>query len=352
MIQYKVIGVMSGTSLDGIDVAYCTFSKQDNNWDYNIIDAHTYKYPQNWKERLSNAHNLCKTDLNEFDREYGIFTGRTINKFLENKNYHVDIIASHGHTVLHEPDKGICLQIGNGVSIYKETGIKVVNNFRALDVSLGGQGAPLVPIGDELLFGEYLYCINLGGFANISENINEKRIAYDICPVNIVINLLANKLNLEFDENGALGRKGNIIPPLLNDLNNIDYYKQKAPKSLSREWLESSFLPIITKYENTTEDIIITIYEHIANQINFSTINNNTGDILLTGGGANNHFLIELLQKRIKHNIIIPEKELIEFKEALIFALLGVLRIRNEVNCLSSVTGASRDCSGGEIIEK
>jgi len=217
-----------------------------------------------------------------------------------------------------------------------------------MDIALGGQGAPLVPIGDRLLFSEYDFCLNLGGFANISFESENKRIAYDICPVNIILNELASKTGVAFDKDGEIGKSGTIHSELLNTLNNISYYHQKHPKSLGKEWLTSNFSPFLEDFNIPLNDKIRTLYEHISHQItNSITIGN--AKILITGGGAHNVFLIDLLKQKTKANIVIPTNEIIDFKEALVFAFLGLRRLRGEINCLASVTGAVKDCSGGII---
>ena len=230
------------------------------------------------------------------------------------------------------------------------TNLPVVCDFRIQDVKLGGQGAPLVPIGDLLLFRDYDYCINLGGFSNLSEKNKEGIIAFDICPVNIVLNKYSRKLGYEFDNNGKISKSGLINPKLLLDLNNISYYKKKHPKSLGLEWVNKNIFPLIDSYNLEIADILRTFSEHIAIQIS-NIIKDPNASILITGGGVKNNFLFSLLRDKISNNFIKPDYDLIDFKEALIFAFLGILKIRNEVNCLKSVTGALKDHSSGVIFE-
>ena len=348
MQSYNVIGVMSGTSLDGLDIVFCNLSFTDS-WSFKILKSKTLNYDPEWKEKLSNAHNLSGFDLQKLHKEYGSFIGESINSFINDIDQKINLIASHGHTVFHQPESKITLQIGDGTEIAVITGITTISDFRSLDVALGGQGAPLVPIGDELLFSEYDFCINLGGFSNISFKENNIRVAYDICPANIILNYLANKLGKAYDKNGTLGKDGNINIDLLKKLNNLEYYHLTHPKSLGREWLDEVFLPIIEQSKISIYDQIRTVYEHIAYQISLSLNTSKKSKTLITGGGAYNNFLIEQIKQKTKSKIIIPDKEIIEFKEALIFALLGVLRFNNQINCLSSVTGAKRDSSGGII---
>mgnify|MGYP006147857247 CR=1 FL=1 len=342
-IKYTVLGIMSGTSLDGIDLAVCSFIKNQQ-WEYKIEKSETLKYPIGWKSKLSTTHTKNKSTVEKTDIQFGQYIGQTINTFLNNEK--IDFIASHGHTIFHQPENNFTLQIGCGKTISKITKITTINNFRSLDVSLNGQGAPLVSIGDLLLFPDYKYCINLGGFANISIKKNEEIIAFDICPVNIVLNNICKELGIEYDSNGNISREGKIIPTLLQQLNQLDFYIKKAPKSLGREWVEENVFPILKN--NNSQDLLCTFCEHVAIQIaKFLT----DESALFTGGGVFNSFLMERIRFHSEAEIHVPSKELIEFKESLIFAFLGVLRVRGEVNCLQSVTGADRDNCGGFIHE-
>ncbi len=341
-MKYHCLGLMSGTSLDGIDLAICTLIK-DTCWQFKINKATTIKYPNYWIEKLTNLHTRNSTEIAKTNIEYGRFLGENINKFLENEK--IDFIASHGHTIFHQPNKNYTLQIGDGQEIANTTKITTINNFRKLDISLNGQGAPLVPIGDLYLFSNYKNCINLGGFANISIKEKNQIIAFDICPANIVLNKISQKLNMDFDINGENAKKGSLIPELLEKLNNLKYYKELPPKSLSREWVEEFIYPLfLKKYKD--HDVLHTFCEHIGIQIG-KYLNKET--TFFTGGGAFNSYLMERISYHCKSMIFIPNKKIINFKEALIFAFLGVLRVRNEVNCLKSVTGARRNCCGGEI---
>lgn len=346
---YHVLGLMSGTSLDGLDIALCTFQKDNSNWKYKLLHSETYLYSKEWKINLENAHLLSAQDFCYLDVEYGKLLGEKVNDFIKNnKIKNLDFISSHGHTIFHQPDKGISIQIGSGEMMAAITGFPVINNFRSMDVALGGQGAPLVPIGDKLLFSDYDFCLNLGGFANISMDNNGKRIAFDICPVNIILNKLSLDFGKNFDESGQISSSGKINQELLRELNNLTFYKNQYPKSLSREWLEKEFLPAVNTANISSRDKLRTIVEHIALQI-YYVVNLYKHDkkILVTGGGAFNTFLINEIRKKTKHQVIVPDALLVNYKEALVFAFLGVLRMRNEVNCLSSVTGAKRNNIGG-----
>lgn len=342
------IGLMSGTSLDGVDIVYVKF---ENDFKKNeIIHCKTYDYDPSWKKKLQQAFFLKTDELNKLDLVYGQFLGNKVSEFLKDYDIkNVDFIASHGHTIFHEPDKGITLQIGNGQEIANVTGFKVVCDFRSQDVALGGQGAPLVPIGDELLFSEYDYCINLGGFANVSFKEDDKRIAFDISPVNIVINFYANKLGLAFDKNGEIASRGTLNTRLLNELNALAYYKEKAPKSLGIEWVNEQVFPIINNLETNISNILRTFVEHVAVQITNNLKTNKT--VLFTGGGVFNSFLINRIKEISSNIVVIPNREIIDFKEAYIFAFLGLLRLQGKNNCLCSVTGASKDHSSGVIFK-
>jgi anhydro-N-acetylmuramic acid kinase len=345
--KWLVVGAMSGTSLDGLDLALVEFQRIENRWNFVIIAAETVNYSAEWEEKLRTAPELTGEKLIELNHAYGNFTGQQINLFVKKHQLSPDLIASHGHTVFHQPEKGFTFQAGNGVCIAAETGIPTVADFRSGDVALGGQGAPLVPVGDRLLFQEYETCLNLGGFANISFEKNGNRIAFDICPVNFILNHLARKLGKPFDENGNLGRQGSIDIQLLEKLNQLDFYNQLPPKSLGKEWMDSYFFPIIEGSNISVQDKLRTVYEHIAIQIAKATPA--TGKMLATGGGALNSFLMEQCGQQLKCEIIIPPPEIINFKEALVFAFLGLLRFLGETNCLASVTGARRDSSSGVI---
>lgn len=341
---------MSGTSLDGLDIAACTYKYSSSKWSFSVDRTTTIPYSHDWKHKLIKAQNLNGFSLIDLHKTYGKYLGEKVNEFLEGNSDTIEIIASHGHTIFHEPDKMLTFQLGDGNSIAAETNITTISDFRSLDVALGGQGAPLVPIGDELLFGDYEFCLNLGGFSNISYNLNGKRLAYDPSPANIAVNYLMNSLGKEYDQDGITGRSGKLNEQLLEELNGLKYYQKPPPKSLGREWLEKDFIPILDQYAISIEDKISTIYEHIAWQISQPIQSLKKGKILVTGGGAHNSFLIERLKYNTKHQIITPETQIIDFKEAIIFAFLGVLRLRNEINCLASVTGASRNNIGGAII--
>lgn len=353
MKSYHIIGLMSGTSLDGVDIVYVRILKEKDVFDFKLIETATISYSTEWENQLRNAFTSPKSIIEKLNISYGNYLGDLVNNFIEkHKISKIDFIASHGHTIFHKPNEGYTLQIGDGQSICDTTGIKVICDFRSEDVALGGQGAPLVPIGDKLLFSNYDYCLNLGGFANISFRKNKDRIAFDICPVNIVMNHYVKELGFDFDEGGNIARTGSINENLLEELNAISFYKKPVPKSLGFEFVKETIFPIIDKFNLPVENILKTFVAHIVIQISSCLDNSVDSKVLITGGGAFNIFLMEELQKYTANQIVIPEKEIVDFKEALIFALLGVLRSDNQVNCLSSVTGARKDHSSGKIFTK
>ncbi len=340
------IGLMSGTSVDGLDMCAATFQGKQ----YEILAAETCSYPENLHKKLLNAHLLSALELAQLHIDFGKFCGQKVKEFISKKHINASYIASHGQTVFHTPHTGLTLQIGSGAHIAAESGISTICDFRSLDVAMGGQGAPLVPIGDELLFSEYDYCLNIGGFANVSTNENGARIAWDICPANIVLNAFAKTFGQEFDKNGELGQKGTIHTKLLDALNALPFYTEQAPKSLGREWVETNIQPLIQSANISIEDAMRTYYEHCATQIgkNLQKVNSKT---LCTGGGVKNTFLMHRIARHTNSTLIIPDTQLIDYKEALIFAYLGYLRINHKPNCLASVTGAKQNVCGGVVWE-
>ncbi|WP_213189483.1 anhydro-N-acetylmuramic acid kinase [Cloacibacterium caeni] len=345
MKTYFAIGLMSGTSLDGLDICYAKF-QNITNWEFEILKTETIPYSIEWKNRLQNAILLSAEDLLALDKEYGFYLGEKTQEFISKNNIaDLDFIASHGHTVFHQPQRKFTLQIGDGRAIKLTTKKPVIYDFRSQDVLMGGNGAPLVPIGDELLFSQYDACLNLGGFSNISLQKNHQRIAFDISPVNVVLNYFAGKLGKNYDENGDFARNGAINFKILEELNALTFYQKPAPKSLGVEFVNSEIFPLLK--DETPENIIATFTEHIAEQIAKVFNDNQLKTVLVTGGGTFNTYLLEKIQEKSHTELIVPDENIINFKEALIFAFMGVLRIRNEVNVLCSATGSSENhCSG------
>lgn len=350
---HRVLGIMSGSSLDGLDVASCTFQLKDGRWNHQIEAAETFSYDEDLARGLGSLNEVQSEAFIKSDTGLGRFIGNAINRFI--KAHHlknIDYIASHGHTAFHNPSEGYSTQIGNGAIIAASTNIPTITDFRSLDVALGGQGAPLVPIGDALLFAEYDFCLNLGGYSNISFDQQGNRIAFDICPVNKAINHLAKQAEREMDKDGEMAAQGSVDQVLLDNLNNLEFYHTAPPKSLGDEWLNNHFLEVLKDASHLSlRDQLRTVYEHIAIQIQKASDHTTNGTILVTGGGAHNRFLMDRIRERNNNKIALPENRLIEFKEALIFAFMGVLRSKRDINCLASVTGASRDSSGGIVYE-
>lgn len=352
---YNVIGLMSGTSLDGLDIAHCSFTYSGKQWNFTINKATTIPYPNKLKESLANAIHVNAPDLLALHNFYGTWLGKRTKEFIVKHNLEADFIASHGHTVFHQPQKGITCQIGSGQHLANASELKVVCDFRTLDVALGGQGAPLVPIGDKELFSEYDFCLNLGGIANISFTENGNRIAFDVCPVNMMLSYITEQINLPYDDEGKIAATGICNNQLLNTLNSLPFYQKKHPKSLGFEWFQENIMPVLNSTSDTHKNILNTLVLHIASQLaNTISLHANPAKenkILITGGGTYNTFLINTLKSKLPKNciVIVPDNTLINYKEALVFAFMGVLRVEGKTNCLKSVTGAKKDSSSGVI---
>ena len=359
MESFRVLGLMSGTSLDGLDIVDVVFScakdslfNEEDKWDFKINNATTLAYPASLIKLLKKATSLPSDQLLVLDQQLGYFFGESVNTFLLDNQLSrsdFDFVASHGHTVFHQPDKGFTLQIGNGPEGAVVSNIPWVCDFRSMDVAKGGQGAPLVPVGDAALFSSNADSfLNIGGFCNISFNVSGKWEAFDIAPANLILNKLANEAGLEYDKGGQLGKKGTIEPTLLDTLNKLPFYTQDGAKSLGTEWLEDAFYPLL---DNTFKnvDTLRTCYEHLAFQITESLQKHKLKSVFITGGGAHNSFLIELIKSKYMGEVIIPDALIVDFKEALIFAYLGLLRVLNKTNVSASVTGADRDSCAGII---
>ena len=360
---YRAIGLMSGSSLDGLDIVFTELQENAGNWSFEIKAADCYEYSLEWKERLQNATSLSALEYQLLHTEYGHYLGREVNRFIEKNNLHyqVGLIASHGHTTFHIPSKKMTAQLGDGAAIAAETQLPVVNDLRAMDVAFGGQAAPIVPIGEKLLLKEYSMFLNLGGIANISFNLQNNYIAYDVCPANRVLNLIAGLVDKEYDAGGEMAALGNVSEKLLNKLNAFEYYRQSPPKSLANNFGTDEIFPFLKSFGLSHNDLLRTYVEHIVQQIKFAIADNYkllpiaTGinyKLLVTGGGAFNNFLIERLSEELSSTgieVVIPDENLVKYKEALIMGFIGVLRWRQEYNVLSTVTGAERDSIGGAV---
>lgn len=347
------VGVMSGTSLDGLDLALCSFyEKNVGGYGFKMERCKVVHYSAELRAELQWAVELSAYDFIKLHRSYGKFIGNEVKAFLKDEAEEVHFVASHGHTTFHEPWNNVSFQIGDGATIAASCGITTVSDFRTYDIALGGQGAPLVPIGDMELFGEYDVCVNLGGFANLSffsKDVHLKRIAFDICPVNYVVNKLVQVIGLEFDENGEVGASGVVDMALLDKLNGLSYYSALAPKSLGQEWVVAEFMPVLDSFKISLADKVRTCYEHFAMQISSELNKCGAKKSLFTGGGSRNLFLMELIMQKTKGEVVIPAPEIIDFKEAIIFGFLGYLRLLDRPNCLASVTGSTRDNIGGVV---
>jgi len=356
MQNYKVLGMMSGTSLDGLDLAYCHFWKKNGAWDFEIRQCGAVSYDAVFFERLKNAIHLSEEAHLQLHMEYGHWLGQQAKVFIEKHHLDIDFIASHGHTSHHRPEEGITFQLGDGQQLANSSGENVICDFRTLDVTLGGQGAPLVPIGDHLLLSEYQFCLNLGGISNISFQKDGQRVAYDIGMANMPLNHLTEKINLKYDKGGRLARSGDLIPRLLEHLNALAYYKLPYPKSTGYEWFSSEVKPLLEQNDTETKNLLHTVIHHNCEQIAKAIAKEqpaNQSRVMVTGGGALNDFYMETLQQKLEGicEVVIPPKKFIEYKEAMVFAFMGVLQQLGETNVYASVTGAQRDSSSGVVFE-
>ncbi len=357
---YRVIGVMSGSSLDGLDLAFIEFEETGGKWNFDIKAAQCTPYNAEWQEQLKNAHKLSAYDYLILHSAYGKFIGERINKFIEEYNLHhqVQLIASHGHTVFHAPQMGMTSQLGEGAAIASITEINVVSDLRAMDVAFGGQGAPLVPIGEKLLFAEYDFCLNIGGIANLTYKSENGYIAFDVCAANRVLNMLIENTGRPFDDGGKIAAAGKLYTPLLTRLNALSYYDKPFPKSLANSFGVDEVYPIVNSFDISLEDKLRTYTEHIAMQIGYAAqkvISNSTTEskkLWITGGGAFNTFLVQRVQHALMPmsiEAIVGNEMLVNYKEALIMGLIGVLRWREEYNVINTVTGATRNSIGGAV---
>jgi len=349
MGQYSALGMMSGSSLDGLDLAFCEFFEKEGEWNYRIKAAETIPYPEEWKILLQESSYATGEKLQENDIAYGKFLGEKAGGFLKKHDLQPDIIAVHGHTVFHRPEKGFSLQLGNGQAVAIASGIETISDFRNGDILLGGQGAPLVPIGDRLLFADYDYCVNFGGIANISFEKDGQRVGFDVCGANQLLNYLSRQMGKAYDRNGETASLGKLDKPLFDLLNNVEFCQKPYPKSLGNEQVQELFLPILDNSTAPLENKLYTVVKHIAFQLARATGSSPEKKMLFTGGGAHNAFLVEAIRQECPQKICVPDPLIIDFKEAMIFAFMGILRHTGRINCLASVTGAKRDSSAGVI---
>ena len=355
---YKVIGLMSGSSLDGLDIAHVQLEEVRGEWSYQLLFATCIPYTEGWRQKLQHATGLPVTEFLKLNTEYGRFIGEKVNGFIAEHGlqHQVNFIASHGHTVFHEPEHHTTCQIGDGATIAAITGLPVINDLRALDVALNGQGAPIVPVGDKMLFGNYDYLLNIGGIANISVKHNDGILAFDVCLANQALNALAERAGKPMDEGGLMAESGEMLTDVLDELNHIEWYKQPAPKSLSNETGKAMVFPKLLESQHSTNDLLHTATAHIACQVAQAVSHYPHGKekatLLVTGGGAFNNYLIARIEKELAPmnvTVFVPRPDVIKYKESIIMALIGTLRWREENNVLSSVTGAVRDSCGGAL---
>lgn len=343
---------MSGTSLDGLDIACVHFSGTEDALTFTLEAAETVSLPPDIKENLLHIETLSPRAIFKLNQVLGRFYADAVNAFVQTfslEKTHIDAIASHGQTIFHQPEDGYTVQLGCGSTLAYHSGLPVINDFRSLDVAAGGQGAPLVPIGDQLLFGTHADAfINIGGFTNISFKSNKHILAFDVCPGNLPMNNYARKLGKEYDAGGEIAATHEADPEVLYTLNNLPYYILDGPKSLGTEWLDSNFYPCIPT-GITPEIAIATINEHMAHQLATVLEKHNLKRAYITGGGALNTTLINHLKARYSGEVIIPSADIIHFKEAIIFALLGFRFLNQQFNSIASVTGASENVCGGAL---
>ncbi|MFS4492303.1 anhydro-N-acetylmuramic acid kinase [Maribacter sp. 2308TA10-17] len=354
MKTFKILGLMSGTSLDGLDLCYCHINRDLDKWSFEIIETKSISYSDDMQSELKDSIYLKADELLQFHNTYGTWLGKEAKQFISDKKLEVAFISSHGHTTHHQPENGLTFQIGSGQHLANESACKVICDFRTNDIALGGQGAPLVPIGDQLFFGEYDFCLNLGGISNISLEQKGKRIAYDIGLANMILNYITRKIDLAYDKGGELAASGRINQNMLDKLNGLKYYLLPHPKSIGYEWFVEEVVPIVDITDDSVENLLHTSIHHICEKVAQQVKLNSSKEessLFVTGGGALNHFLVKVLQEKLEENtkVVVPEKELIEFKEAVVFALMGALRVEQEINVLKSVTGAKRDSSSGVL---
>jgi len=355
---YKVIGLMSGSSLDGLDICYTHLEESRGQWKFDIQDAACIPYSDEWKERLQYAQQADVADFLKLHTRYGRYIGEEVQKFMESFSlqHKVDFIASHGHTAYHDPEQHTSFQLGDGATIAAVTGLPVISDLRSLDVALGGQGAPIVPIGDKLLFGDFDYWLNIGGIVNMTVQHEERMVAFDVCTGNQALNALARNEGKDFDEDGLIARNGKVLIGVVNDLNEQEYFKKLPPKSLSNDKAIALVFPVLLESPHSNADLLRTVVEHIAEQVAAVVKqfphNKESAKMLVTGGGAFNNFLVEMIESKVASmhtKLIVPYEQVVKYKEALVMALIGALRWREETNILNSVTGASTESISGAL---
>ncbi|MEZ4756214.1 MAG: anhydro-N-acetylmuramic acid kinase [Flavobacteriales bacterium] len=343
---YEVVGVMSGSSLDGLDLAWCQLRLDRGRWAYNVREARTVPYDAAFRTRLVAAMDGSAVELARLHRDLGRLIGTACRELVGEMP--AGLIASHGHTVFHKPEEGLTTQLGCGAHIAATSGITTVCDFRTTDVALGGQGAPLVPLGERLLFPDHKAFLNIGGICNIALHAADRVVGYDVCIGNQALDFLAQEAGLAYDANGDLARSGTIATDLLEALNELPFHRQPPPRSLGREWFDATVKPLIARSQWSVADRMATVVAHMAEQLTYA-LEPAKGPVLVTGGGAHNAYLLERLRSLCAVALEVPDARTVDYKEAVIFALLGVLRLREEATALASVTGAAGDSVGGAV---
>lgn len=354
---YRALGLMSGSSLDGLDMAFVEFHEAGGKWTFELKQADCLPYSKEWEVKLAQATKLNAGEYLLLHTEYGRYIASQVKHFIEKYelDYQVQLISSHGHTTFHFPEQHTTGQLGDGASIAALTGIATVTDLRAVDMALGGQGAPIVPIGERLLWPGYPILLNLGGIANVSIQSNDKHVAFDICPANKVLNLLIQETGKAYDDGGSLAAQGTVNEPLLSALNALDYYSKPYPKSLANDFGIEIVYPLVKNAGLTLPDALATYVEHIAVQLKQALLSFKSEEpisMLITGGGAHHRYMGSRINYHLASlNITaeIPDASIINYKEAIVMALMGVLRWREEVNVYSAVTGAERNSVGGAL---
>lgn len=354
---YNVIGLTSGTSLAGLDIVFVALTEVRGKWTYELKAAERLAYTSEWEEKLGGAAALPARDYFLLHSEYGHFIGHAVNQFIAQHqlDHKVHFITSHGHTVFHVPAQKMTAQLGDGAAIAAVTGISVISDLRSVDVALGGKGAPVLPVAEQLLFPDYHYRVNLAENATIAAQPDGQLIAFDVCPCNYVLDTLAGLLGRPFDEEGKLAAGGVTDQGLLDALNGLAFYNEQYPRTLTSKFGTGTILPMIQQQQLSTQGKLNTYIHHIAAQVAAAVQQLTPSEegaaynLLLTGGGARNTYLVETIRTILQPlNVTVTVQEE-PFRNALMIALLGALRWRQEPNALSAVTGAEKDSVGGAL---
>ncbi len=344
-----IAGVMSGSSLDGIDIAVVRYGKGQ---EWRLLDTYHEAYPTEWEEKLMQFSELSSMAYIKMKTQYSILLATMIDGFVKKSQYPVDYISIHGHTMVHLPHDGITEQIGNGGIVSAITGIPTIADFRIGDIALGGVGTPLIPIAEKILFAGYDYYLNLGGIANITRFSEHGIVAYDVCPCNQVLNYFSRKVGMEYDDKGQMAREGSFLQKVNHYLESVEYFEKPPPKSLDNNWIKTSFISQMDDFDvsDVLHTYTIWMAQCIANQVGVDEGEQRA--MFVTGGGVHNTFFIERLEKELEFKnckLVIPSHEIIDFKEAILMTLMGKNYLDDTPNILSRVTGASRDSIGGAL---